>query len=315
MLIAQISDMHVLRAGTRLFGALDTFASLARCVEHVNRLPTRPDAVLVTGDMTNDGDVADYEALVALLDRLAMPYYPIPSNHDDRERVRWAFRHLGFLPTTGPLHYTVEHLPIRLIALDTVVPGHTHGHLGEAQLAWLEATLRVAPDRPTIVFLHHPPFPTGIDHMDAIRLTDADALGAVITRHAQVERVACGHLHRVIQVRWAGYGGGERAEHRASGGAHAGPRGRRALDRRAPRCAPSPLARGGGTRHPRELRRRLRRGSSGSTNRTSSLPRREAARSTSGPSGPASSRVLAPRPLGHYPAESGRANARGQRPG
>src|SRR5262245_24102857 len=204
MLIAQISDMHVLRGGARLFGALDTFASLARCVEHINRLPTRPDAVLVTGDMTNDGEAPDYEALVQLLERLAMPYYPIPGNHDDRERTREAFRHLGFLPATGPLHYTVEHLPIRLIALDTVVPGQTHGHLGAAQLAWLESTLRAAPTRPTVVFLHHPPFPTGIDHMDVIKLTDADALHAVIGRHAQVERVACGHLHRAIQVRWAG---------------------------------------------------------------------------------------------------------------
>lgn len=204
MLIAQISDMHVLRAGTRLFGALDTFGSLAGCVEHLNQLPTRPDAVLVTGDMTNDGEPVDYEALVELLDRLAMPYYPIPGNHDDREHVRRAFRHLGVLPATGPLHYTVEHLPVGLIALDTVVPGQTHGHLGAEQLAWLEATLDAAPDRPTIVFLHHPPFPTGIDHMDAIRLADAEALRAIIARHAQVERVACGHLHRAIQVRWAG---------------------------------------------------------------------------------------------------------------
>jgi 3',5'-cyclic-AMP phosphodiesterase len=204
MLIAQISDMHVLRAGARLFGVLDTFGALARCVEHVNRLSTRPDAVLVTGDMTNDGEAADYAALVELLDRLAMPYYPIPGNHDDRERTRGAFRHLGVLPATGPLHYTVEHLPVRLVALDTVVPGETHGHLGADQLSWLDATLRAAPDRPTIVFLHHPPFATGIDHMDAIRLADADALRAVITRHPQVERVACGHLHRAIQVRWAG---------------------------------------------------------------------------------------------------------------
>ena len=234
MLIAQISDMHVLRAGTRLFGALDTFGSLARCVEHVNRLPTRPDAVLVTGDMTNDGEAADYEALVELLDRLAMPYYPIPGNHDDRERMRWAFRHLGFLPATGPLHYTVEHLPIRLIALDTVVPGQTHGHLGAAQLAWLEATLRAAPDRPTIVFLHHPPFPTGIDHMDAIRLTDAAR--ARRGDHPPYPGGACGV--RTPPSRDPGpmgrYGGGDRAEHRTSGGAHAGLRGRRALDRRAP---------------------------------------------------------------------------------
>lgn len=204
MLIAQISDMHVKRSGTRLFGSVDTPGALARCVEHLNGLPTRPDAVLVTGDMTNDGQAADYEALVPLLDRLAMPYYPIPGNHDDRERVRVAFRHLDLMPPTGPLCYAVERHPIRLIGLDTLIPGKPHGELGAEQLAWLDATLGAAPQRPAVVFLHHPPFPTGIGHMDAMGLVDAGALGAVIARHPQVERVACGHLHRVIQARWAG---------------------------------------------------------------------------------------------------------------
>jgi 3',5'-cyclic AMP phosphodiesterase CpdA len=204
MLIAQISDMHVKRSGIRLFGSLDTPGALARCVEHLNELPTPPDAVLVTGDMTNDGEATDYETLVPLLDRLAMPYYPIPGNHDDRERMRVAFQHLGLLPAAGPLCYAVEHHAIRLIALDTLVAGQPHGRLGEEQLAWLDATLAAAPHRPTVVSLHHPPFPTGIAHMDAMGLADASALGAVIAGHPQVERVACGHLHRAISVRWAG---------------------------------------------------------------------------------------------------------------
>ncbi len=108
------------------------------------------------------------------------------------------------MPATGPLCYTVERHAVRLVALDTLVPGKPHGEVGAAQLAWLDATLGAAPARPTVVFLHHPPFATGIGHMDAMGLVDADALGAVIARHPQVERLACGHLHRVIQARWAG---------------------------------------------------------------------------------------------------------------
>ncbi len=204
MLIAQMSDMHVKRRGTRLFGHVDTAGRLEACVTHLNTLPLRPDAVLVTGDMTNDGEVSDYETLVPLLDGLEMPYYPVPGNHDDRDRMRVAFRHLGLLPADGPLCYAVERRPVRLVALDTLVSGQPHGQLGRTQLAWLDTTLGAAPDQPAVVFLHHPPFATGIGHMDAMGLADAEALRDVIARHPQVERVLCGHIHRPIQVRWAG---------------------------------------------------------------------------------------------------------------
>ncbi len=204
MLIAQITDMHIKAEGTLVFGHVDTCAYLARAVEHLNRRDPRPDAVLVTGDMTNDGTPEDCAALARLLGRLEMPYYLVPGNHDTRANLRAAFPDLAYLPGEGHMRYVVEHHAVRLVALDSLVEGHHHGEIGGAQLDWLAGTLAAAPDRPTIVFFHQPPFATGIERMDGSRLTDADALGAVIARHPQVERVLCGHLHRPITRRFAG---------------------------------------------------------------------------------------------------------------
>jgi 3',5'-cyclic AMP phosphodiesterase CpdA len=95
---------------------------------------------------------------------------------------------------------------VRLIGLDTTVAGETGGALDEAQIEWLEAQLAASPREPALVFMHHPPFRTGIARMDAIGLAAASAerLGAVLSRHAHVQLLTCGHVHRTIQVRWHG---------------------------------------------------------------------------------------------------------------
>jgi 3',5'-cyclic AMP phosphodiesterase CpdA len=102
------------------------------------------------------------------------------------------------------IQYAIDGHPLRIVALDTVVPAESGGTLCATRLAWLQARLEEAPDRPTLIIMHHPPFRTFIGHMDRIGLANADALHAIVQRHPQVERVLCGHLHRPIQVRWAG---------------------------------------------------------------------------------------------------------------
>jgi len=92
----------------------------------------------------------------------------------------------------------------RIVAIDTVIPGEGGGKLDDERLAWLDRTLASDAAKPTIVVMHHPPFPTLIGHMDRIGLEGSEALAAVIARHPQVERVLCGHLHRPIQYRFAG---------------------------------------------------------------------------------------------------------------
>ncbi|MGH6912434.1 MAG: phosphodiesterase [Geminicoccales bacterium] len=204
MLIAQISDLHFLPRGTLAFGAVDTAGCLARAILHLNALAPQPDAVLITGDLTSDGDATVWAELIPMLERLRAPIYPLPGNHDKRELMRAAFARRGLFPADGPLCFALDLGALRLIGLDSLIEGEPGGRLGRAQLAWLDQRLGDQPERPTMVALHHPPFPTGIDHMDAMRLEDGPALALVIGRHPQVLRVLCGHVHRSVQCLFAG---------------------------------------------------------------------------------------------------------------
>jgi 3',5'-cyclic AMP phosphodiesterase CpdA len=218
MLVAQITDMHILAEG-KLFHAprralppdaapgwsrIDTAACLARAVAELNELEPRPDAVVAAGDLTDHGNPEEYANLRTLLAPLRMPIYPIPGNHDTRDGLRAAFRDHGYLPKDGFLHYAVEDGPLRIVALDTHIPGAHPGELCGERLAWLDRTLTAKPAAPTVVMMHHPPFATGIEHMDRSALRQPEKLAAVIRRHPQVERILCGHMHRTIDKRFAG---------------------------------------------------------------------------------------------------------------
>ncbi len=205
MIIAQISDLHVGRPGELAYGRFDTAQRLARCVADLLERRPAPDIVLATGDLVDTGSAAEYRRLRKLLAPLAMPVYFIPGNHDDRDALREVFFDHAYLGPVGEAAcYCVSHHAIRLIALDTSVAGETGGALDERQIAWLEEQLDAAPREPTLIFMHHPPFRTGIARMDAIGLEASGAarLGEVLSRHSQIELVTCGHVHRGIQVRW-----------------------------------------------------------------------------------------------------------------
>jgi Icc protein len=205
MLIAQITDTHIKADGRLAYGRVDTQGALARCVAHLNALRPAPDVVLVTGDLVDLGRPGEYAVLRGLLDRLAAPYYVIPGNHDERNALRDAFADHPYIPPDGEFfHYCVDGFPLRLIALDSTIPGRPEGAMCSARLAWLDARLKEAPQSPTLLFIHHPPFLTGIEHMDVQRCGNADAFGAVVERHPQVVRLLCGHVHRAIQVSWHG---------------------------------------------------------------------------------------------------------------
>jgi 3',5'-cyclic-AMP phosphodiesterase len=205
MLIAQITDFHIRAPGKLAYRRVDTAAFLRRCVAQLMRLDPLPDIVLATGDLVDFGLPAEYRHLRELLAPLTMPVYLIPGNHDERGALRGEFSDHAYLPRDGEfLQYTVDAYPLRLIALDTVVPMEGGGILCERRLAWLAERLNDARDKPTVIIMHHPPFKTGIGHMDAVGLADTEALGHIVARHPQVERILCGHLHRSIQVRFHG---------------------------------------------------------------------------------------------------------------
>lgn len=204
MLLAQISDLHIKPRGRLAYRKVDTALCLKTAVQSLLHLPQKPDAVIVTGDLVDAGLPEEYGLLAEILAPLDLPLFLMPGNHDLRAPLRAAFPRHGYLGIAGAIRFTVEAFALRIVALDSLVEGQPYGELGPDQLAWLDRTLAEQPDRPTVVAVHHPPFDTGIGHMDRIGLRDATALAAVIARHQQVERVLSGHVHRPIQTRFAG---------------------------------------------------------------------------------------------------------------
>ncbi|KAB2894396.1 MAG: phosphodiesterase [Burkholderiaceae bacterium] len=206
-LLLQLSDLHIREPGRLAYGRINTAPYLRQAVESIARLPQRPDALVITGDLTDFGRAAEYDHLRALLAPLApLPIYLMPGNHDDRDQLRASFSdHAHYLGSSGFVQYSVPVGGLQLVALDTVVPHASEGGLCAERLDWLAAELERQRHRPVVIAMHHPPFRTLIGHMDEIGLLEgAEALEAIVTRHPNVERVICGHLHRSIQVRFGG---------------------------------------------------------------------------------------------------------------
>lgn len=204
MIIAQITDLHILPKGKLAYGRVDTASMLRAAIAHLNRLHPAPELVLITGDVADHGDPLAYAHCRELLAGLPAPFHVIPGNHDRRDEFRRAFADQPYLPGSGFIQYAVEDHPVRLVAIDSQIPGQTHGRLCEEQLTWLDETLGQRPDAPTIVMMHHAPFRTGLPHFDGVSLERPETLEAVVRRHPQVERIVCGHVHRPTQIRFGG---------------------------------------------------------------------------------------------------------------
>lgn len=209
MLLCQISDLHIKAERKLAYGRVDTAGMLERCVAAILRLAPAPDAVLITGDLVDRGSDAEYELLAQLIAPLStqghLPVYLIAGNHDERDALRRNFPAHTYLRQWAPfVQYAIDAHALRIVALDTVIPGQGGGLVCAERLDWLDRTLSQAPEQPTVIIMHHPPFVTGIGHMDRVGLDNSDALEAVVRRHPQVERVLCGHLHRSIQARFGG---------------------------------------------------------------------------------------------------------------
>jgi 3',5'-cyclic AMP phosphodiesterase CpdA len=204
VLIAQISDLHITPPGTLAYGCVDTAAALLRSIDTLNLLPARPDLVVISGDIANSARSEEYEHARTLLGALQIPFAVIPGNHDRRTPMRKVFPDPAYGAADSALNSmrSVDQLDILLV--DSTVPGVPHGELDAATLAWLDVALTASATRPALLFLHHPPFNTGIVSTDAIRLRNADSLAAVLKRHPRVLLVAAGHVHRAAQTVFAG---------------------------------------------------------------------------------------------------------------
>lgn len=205
MIIAQLSDLHIVAVGKRCQDWVDTAARLQQCVDHLNQLQPTPDIVLITGDLTENGWPEEYEHARNYLDQLSMPYFIVPGNHDRRANLLTAFSDHAYLPAADSQHvlYSIEDYPVRCIAVDTALRGEPYGRLCEVRLNWLQQTLHQQPDKPTLLFMHHPPIRTGIRWIDAAGLYGGHLLETLVRDNPQIQRILCGHVHRPIQACWA----------------------------------------------------------------------------------------------------------------
>ncbi|WP_108482297.1 phosphodiesterase [Oceaniglobus ichthyenteri] len=196
--ILQISDPHIVTPPGIVSGCIDSAAHLkkivARIIDDLPRIGPI-DALLVTGDISDDGSPGSYALFHELIAPLNLPTWVIPGNHDLREPMRAAFSQL---PKSGRLNWATKIGDLHLIGLDTLVEGAGGGTLDADTLDFLEKELEKAGQGPVLLALHHPPFASGIAFMDRIGLDGIAPLADILRRTQAHVRLVCGHIHSVM---------------------------------------------------------------------------------------------------------------------
>lgn len=201
MKIIQLSDPHLMAPGGRLHGS-DPLARLEACLADIGRNHADADLVVMSGDLTNDGERAAYAALRQALAGFVPRCRLMLGNHDDRALFLEMFPEAP--AGRGFVQSVFDGSDGRLILLDTLDAGHVEGRLCAARLDWLDEKLQEARDRPAFLFMHHPPFRIHMPVLDEVRLADADALHDILRRHGNVGHIFAGHVHRLIAGSWRG---------------------------------------------------------------------------------------------------------------
>ncbi len=197
--IIQFTDTHLFTTSSGMFDGVNTLASFQELIALARRRHWPADAVVVTGDLVHETTPEAYRLLRLCLTQLGVPVYCIPGNHDEPEMMARVLPgdNIHVVGDVGIGHW-------QLIFLNTHVPGRAGGHLSEAQLQSLEASLQAYQDRPALVCLHHPPVPIQSLWMDAMALDNPEDFFAVIDRFNQVRAVIWGHIHQAFSERRKG---------------------------------------------------------------------------------------------------------------
>ena len=185
--IAQISDLHIKPPGSLAYGRVDTAKALERCVAALNEFDPAPDFVVISGDLADTPTAEEYQYLKRLLAPLKLPFASIPGNHDSRELMRAAFPSSPYAFVSGPLNQKIEVDGLICCCWIQACTESRMANWKRPRLQWLDATLAASRDRPALLFLHHPPFKTGIWHMDRQNLLNASEFAPIVRRHPRVQ--------------------------------------------------------------------------------------------------------------------------------
>ncbi|MDD1779784.1 phosphodiesterase [Enterovibrio sp. ZSDZ35] len=199
--IIQLTDTHIVPPPKKVSEVLDTYSLFEQAIEKIKQdLPKlgQIDGIVVTGDISDHGDVASYEGFKQVIERLAIPYHVIPGNHDLRSSMHQCFGEMIDVNQSEEINWVAHFHDIDLVGLDTVIPGSGGGRLSPSTLQFLASSLDKSSDRPALIAMHHPPFESGIQFMDAIGLEGVNELHEILTNTQRDVRIICGHLHNSI---------------------------------------------------------------------------------------------------------------------
>ena len=203
--LAHISDTHLLAQGRALYGKVPVEERLAAALRRLEFGPVSPDALVFTGDLADLGEPDAYVRLRAAVEpvaaRLGAEVIWVMGNHD--ERAPYASLLFGEPETDAPQDRVHDIRGLRVISLDTTVPGYHHGEITRAQLDWLAGVLAEPAPHGTVLALHHPPVPTPLEVMAVLELHDQPALADVL-RGTDVRIILGGHLHYSTHSAFAG---------------------------------------------------------------------------------------------------------------
>ncbi len=204
-ILLHLSDTHLRAEGSRLFDLVDASDRLGRALAAIEGSGIRPDAIVFTGDLADLGEAGAYAELRALVDpvaaRLGSRVFWVMGNHDDRASFRTGL--LDQIGDAAPVDSVAELDGLRIVTLDSSVPGHHHGALRAEQLAWLSDVLATPAPLGTILAMHHPPVPSVLPLAASVELRDQRRLAAVL-RGTDVRTIIAGHLHYSTFATFAG---------------------------------------------------------------------------------------------------------------
>ena len=192
--VAQITDIHLFADENQALLGIPTIQSFEAVIKRLKQIDSEIDLLLVTGDLSGDGTPGSYENLQAFFNQLQIPTYWLPGDHDSAKTID-QYLNLGLVSRRK----CFERGGWNFILLNSSIPGQEQGYLSTKTLSWLEKQLETVGDSPTVVALHHPPFPVDSKWLDNNNLENPEEFFQVLDRHPQVKLVLFGHIHQEFQ--------------------------------------------------------------------------------------------------------------------
>lgn len=203
--ILHFSDTHLISGDGELYDDVNADSHLRQIFAELEASNARPEAMVFTGDIADVGELNAYHKIRSIVEpvaeRLGAKVIWAMGNHDNRENFRTGL--MGLPASAAPIYETHDINGLRIITIDTSIPGHHHGEIDDEQLQWLANELKTPAKDGTILALHHPPVPSVLDLAMTVELVDQYKLAEVI-RGSDIRSIIAGHLHYSSTATFAG---------------------------------------------------------------------------------------------------------------